>query len=227
MRLPASLVNCFKVFSVLVAGYIHPDIIIIIGCSSDLVSQAIPYPSPRVWLARLVMTVCCTAEVIWFTVCSLLVVMLYMFTFFQGNHHWIMSCNCFVLHTLGGHMELCLQCLSTAVRDWVSFDISKTTDMEEQALGTSHRTSESNVKLQPGVWRNWYQLWLFLSASIASWCLELYCQADELLKEDWHISVSGTVTTDWVDCQRGEQFYYCYLCFGNVFMMKSVVALHF
>ena len=52
--------------------------------------------------------------------------------------------------------------------------------MEQQTIGTSHVTPESNVKLQPGVWRNWYQLWHFLSASIASCCLELYCQADEL-----------------------------------------------
>ena len=71
-------------------------------------------------------------------------------------------------------------------------------------LGTSHMTSESNVKLQQGVWINRYQLWHFLSVSIASWCLELNCWADELgplSQEDRRLSYISvwTLTMNWVD----------------------------
>ena len=112
MRLPASLVNCFKVFPGLVTGRIHPDMIILPAVVTQLVSQATPYPSPRVWLARLVMTVLLDCWSYLITVWSLLVVMMYMFTCFQGNHHWIyelqLFCPSYPWRT--PPMELCLQC---------------------------------------------------------------------------------------------------------------------
>ena len=84
-------------------------------------------------------------------------------------------------------------------------------------LGTSHVISETNVKLQQGIWIINYGI--SLSVSIASWCLELNCWADELgplSQEDeiWRLSYISvwTLTTNWVDQNHPrEWFYYCNL----------------
>ena len=104
-----------------------------------------------------------------------------MFTCFQGNQHWFYGLlqSFFVLHTLGRCMIFAFS--ASQLLSETEFRLTSPSHLKwKSKLGTTHVTSESNVKLQQGIWINWYQLWHFLSGSIASWCLELYCQADEL-----------------------------------------------
>ena len=114
--------------------------------------------------------------------------MLYMFTCFQGNQHWFYALlqSFFVLHTLGRCMIFAFS--ASQLLSETEFRLTSPSHLKwKSKLGTTHVTSESNVKLQQGIWINWYQLWHFLSGSIASWCLELYV---ELM--NWDLSLKRT-----------------------------------